>query len=66
MLAHRLRTLEREGLIERVVIPATPVQVEYHLTEMGLDLKPVLENVVSWSHRWIPLTAQEKPLVSPQ
>ena len=66
MLAHRLRTLEREGLIERVVIPATPVQVEYHLTEMGLDLKPVLENVVSWSHRWIPLTAQEKPLVSPR
>jgi DNA-binding HxlR family transcriptional regulator len=66
MLAHRLRTLEREGLLERIVVPATPVQVEYRLTEMGLDLKPVLENLISWSHRWIPLPAQEEALVSPQ
>ncbi|HEV7981203.1 helix-turn-helix domain-containing protein [Amycolatopsis sp.] len=59
MLAQRLRTLETEGLIERRVIPATPVQVEYHLTEMGLDLEPVLASVISWSHRWIPLPDQD-------
>jgi len=66
MLAHRLRTLETEGLIERIVVPATPVQVEYRLTEMGQDLKPVLENVISWSHRWIPLPAPKELLVPQQ
>jgi DNA-binding HxlR family transcriptional regulator len=66
MLAQRLRTLETERLIERTVVPATPVHVEYHLTEMGLDLKPALENIISWSHRWIPLPAQEEPVVSAQ
>jgi DNA-binding HxlR family transcriptional regulator len=55
MLASRLRTLEAEGLVERVVLPTTPVQVEYHLTEKGLDLAPVLEAVITWSHKWVPL-----------
>jgi DNA-binding HxlR family transcriptional regulator len=55
MLAERLRTLEADGLVERRVIPSSPVQVEYHLTKKGLDLEPVLEAVVSWSHKWIPL-----------
>lgn len=55
MLAQRLRTLQEEGLIERRVLPTTPVQVEYHLTEKGQALEPVLEAVISWSHTWIPL-----------
>ncbi|MGW3625439.1 winged helix-turn-helix transcriptional regulator [Streptomyces sp. NPDC000880] len=61
MLAQRLRTLEFEGLIVRQVIPASPVQVEYRLTEMGLDLAPVLEAVIGWSHKWIPLPPEEQP-----
>lgn len=55
MLTQRLRTLESQGLVERRVIPVSPVQVEYHLTEKGRDLESVLEAVISWSHRWIPL-----------
>ena len=55
MLAERLRTLEADGLVERRVIPSSPVQVEYHLTEKGRDLEPVLDAVIAWSHRWIPL-----------
>jgi DNA-binding HxlR family transcriptional regulator len=55
MLAARLRTMEAEGLLRREVIPTTPVQVEYHLTEMGLDLAPVIKELIGWSHRWIPL-----------
>ena len=56
MLAARLRTMEAEGLLRREVIPTTPVQVEYHLTEMGLDLAPVIKELIGWSHRWIPLS----------
>jgi DNA-binding HxlR family transcriptional regulator len=55
MLAERLRRLEADGLVERRVIPTSPVQVEYHLTEKGRDLEPVLDAVITWSHRWIPL-----------
>jgi DNA-binding HxlR family transcriptional regulator len=53
MLTRRLRELEDAGLIERQVIPASPVHVEYHLTSMGLDAEPVLDAVIAWSHRWI-------------
>jgi DNA-binding HxlR family transcriptional regulator len=55
MLTRRLRDLEEAGLIERQVIPDSPVHVEYHLTEMGRDAGPVLDAVIAWSHRWIPV-----------
>lgn len=55
MLAQRLRAMQEQGLIERRVLPTTPVQVEYHLTEMGLALEPVLDAVIAWSHDWIPV-----------
>jgi DNA-binding HxlR family transcriptional regulator len=62
MLAARLRTMEAEGLLRREVIPSTPVQVEYHLTKMGLDLEPVISELITWSHRWIPLPDDENDL----
>ena len=55
MLTRRLRELEEAGLLRREVLPTSPVQVEYHLTPMGEETKPVLDSVISWSHRWIPL-----------
>jgi len=55
MLACRLRELETAGLVERRVLATSPVRVEYHLTEMGQELRPVLDELVTWSHKWIPL-----------
>lgn len=55
MLARRLRELEAAGLIERRVLDTSPVRVEYHLTEMGEELRPVLDELVVWAHKWIPL-----------
>ncbi len=43
MLTERLRELEDAGLMEREVIPTSPPQVEYRLTEQGQKLGPVLE-----------------------
>lgn len=54
MLSQRLRQLRDGQLVERTVIPGSPVQVEYHLTVRGEELAPVLESIASWSHRWIP------------
>jgi DNA-binding HxlR family transcriptional regulator len=54
MLAQRLRELEREGVLERRVLPTSPVRVEYHLTDKGAALAPVIEALQTWAHDWIP------------
>lgn len=55
MLARRLRELESAGLVERRVLSTSPVRVEYHLTDKGSELRPVLDALVDWSHKWIAL-----------
>jgi DNA-binding HxlR family transcriptional regulator len=48
MLARRLRKLEAEGLIERTVIPSTPVQVIYSPTAEAQKLIAALEPLSAW------------------
>jgi DNA-binding HxlR family transcriptional regulator len=55
MLSERLRSLEAEGLVERAVIPETPVRVEYELTAKGRELQNALREVGRWAERWITL-----------
>jgi DNA-binding HxlR family transcriptional regulator len=55
VLSDRLRELELEGIIERMVYPQIPVRVEYRLTEKGWDLKPVVDAIHKWAERWIEL-----------
>jgi DNA-binding HxlR family transcriptional regulator len=43
MLAVRLRDLEQDGLIDRVIIPTMPVSVRYRLTVQGRDLIAALQ-----------------------
>src|SRR5215210_3341545 len=59
MLAERLQELQREGIVERVVIPATPVRVEYHLTEKGRALEGVMRAIAAWAYDW--LTPHDQP-----
>jgi DNA-binding HxlR family transcriptional regulator len=53
MLSERLKELESEGLIERIVYPETPVRVEYRLTPAGEALGTVLDAVLMWAHDWL-------------
>jgi len=55
MLSERLRSLEKEGLVVREVIPETPVHVEYELTRKGRELQNALREIGDWAERWIPL-----------
>jgi DNA-binding HxlR family transcriptional regulator len=49
MLTLRLRTLERDGLIERRVISTThPPGVEYALTDLGRSLTTQIEQLMQW------------------
>ncbi len=55
VLSDRLRELESEGIIERMVYPQIPVRVEYRLTEKGHDLRPVVQSIHEWAQQWIEL-----------
>ena len=55
VLSDRLRELEVEGVVERVVYPQIPVRVEYQLTEKGRALKPVVEAIHKWAENWVEL-----------
>lgn len=48
-LTARLRELERNDLIGRKIYPEVPPRVEYFLTEKGMALKPVLEQLAAFS-----------------
>ncbi len=53
LLTQRLRELEAEGLVERRVVPSSPVRVEYELTEAGRDLEQVVRAIAAWAGRWM-------------
>ncbi len=54
VLSDRLRELELEGVVQRVVYPQIPVRVEYQLTEKGYALKPVIDAIHAWAQQWVP------------
>ncbi|MFJ4466511.1 winged helix-turn-helix transcriptional regulator [Streptomyces sp. NPDC089424] len=62
LLSQRLKQLEAEGLIERTVIPSTPVQIHYRLAPEGEELVEALMPLARWNMRrsgargggWIP------------
>lgn len=52
-LSERLRSLEREELIERRPFPEIPPRVEYSLTSKGSSLIPVIESMREYGRRWL-------------
>ena len=54
MLSERLQELEQEGIVERTVVPETPVRVEYTLTKKGRALAAAMDAIADWAHKWIP------------
>jgi DNA-binding HxlR family transcriptional regulator len=53
MLAQRLQDLEAAEVIERrAVSDDGPLRHEYFLTSKGLELKPIMDAVGSWAHKW--------------
>ncbi|MGB3635615.1 MAG: winged helix-turn-helix transcriptional regulator [Rubrobacteraceae bacterium] len=53
MLSERLKELEADGIVERVVIPETPVRIEYHPTEKGRSLQCVVDVIRDWASEWV-------------
>lgn len=51
MLTLSLRGLERDGLLERLVHPTVPPQVEYQATPMALELREAMLSLTGWARR---------------
>ena len=60
MLSERLKELEAEGIVRRIVTPETPVRVEYELTRKGHDLEAALAAIGRWAEQWIPPVKAKK------
>ena len=49
MLTQTLRTLERDGLVERTVYPVVPPKTEYRLTPLGLRFLEPIAALAEWA-----------------
>ncbi|MEN8800711.1 MAG: helix-turn-helix domain-containing protein [Thiogranum sp.] len=52
VLADRLKCLETDGLIEKSGDPENKRRILYRLTDKGLDLAPVLLEMMRWSAKY--------------
>ena len=57
MLSERLQELEQEGIVERTVVPDTPIRVEYSLTRKGRSLASAIDAIASWAEKWVEMDA---------
>lgn len=57
MLSERLQELEAEGVVARIVVPETPVRVEYSLTRKGRALADAVNAIAGWAEKWTDLPA---------
>lgn len=48
VLSDSLRSMRRDGIIDRRILSAAPYQVEYSLNELGRSLIPVLHEMAKW------------------
>lgn len=56
LLSERLKELEAEGIVRRIVYPETPVRIEYLLTDKGAALAEAVEALSKWADTWLPAT----------
>lgn len=62
LMSKRLKDLEMAGVVSRSRVPGEPGVFEYHLTDAGRDLRPVIEAMGTWGQRWIETEASLKNL----
>jgi len=53
LLSLRLKELEAAGVVERKELKSEKGVFEYHMTESGKDLRPVVEAMGFWGQKWV-------------
>ncbi|MFF3391201.1 winged helix-turn-helix transcriptional regulator [Streptomyces sp. NPDC002669] len=59
-LTATLRRLERNGVIEREVLPTRPVAVRYRITPLGKTLRPPVDVLLAWASANMPAIARAR------
>jgi DNA-binding HxlR family transcriptional regulator len=62
LLSKRLKELESAGIIQHAAASGDPGVLEYRLTEAGMELRPIIEAMGAWGHRWVTAEATLKNL----
>jgi len=52
VLTEQLKELEDDGILVRQAFSEIPPRVEYHLSEKGLALLPILEEMCTWNRKF--------------
>jgi DNA-binding HxlR family transcriptional regulator len=52
VLTDSLRSMEEDGLVTRTVYDEVPPRVEYALSELGLSLKPIFDDMIEWGNNY--------------
>lgn len=53
-LTTTLRRLERNGMIERVIVSTRPIAVEYRISPLGKTLQELIDALLDWSTEQLP------------
>lgn len=53
VLTERFKELEQLGIVKRNVYAEIPVRIEYTLTEKGIELEAIMNEVQKWASKWI-------------
>lgn len=52
VLTSNLRLLEEKGILIRKVYAQIPPRVDYTLTQLGYELKPVIDSMIEWAEEY--------------
>ena len=52
VLTSNLRLLEEKGILVRKVYAQIPPRVDYSLTQLGYELKPVIDSMIAWAEEY--------------
>ncbi|PMD95609.1 transcriptional regulator [Siphonobacter sp. BAB-5405] len=61
MLTLQLRKLEEDQMVTRTVYAEVPPRVEYELTPIGYELKPIIQQLEKWGEKHKQLKDAKEP-----
>ncbi|WOF21648.1 helix-turn-helix domain-containing protein [Microbacterium betulae] len=53
-LTATLRRLERNGIVDRIVLRTRPLAIEYRITPLGKTLRPPIDELLAWADTHMP------------
>lgn len=53
MLTQSLREMTDDGLVIRKAFPVIPPKVEYHLSELGESMRPIINSMADWGSDYL-------------